>query len=61
MEEMSKDEHPIDWRFQIEHFKELTHIATTLNHYEVVVRKLGRYVYLDQLEKILTIAIVFLP
>ena len=45
MNEMSENDHPIikvDWKFQKEYLKELTHVATTLNHYEVAVRKLGR-------------------
>ena len=53
MDEMSEDEYPIvkaNWRFQREHFKELTHVATTLNHYEAVVGKIDRYMYPSQLE-----------
>ena len=54
MDEMSEDENPIvkkNQKFQREHLKELTHVTTTLNHYKEVVRKLGRYLYPNQVEQ----------
>ena len=54
LDDMSEDELPYvkaDWKFQKEHFKSITPQARRLSHYEAVVRKLGRYLFPDETDK----------
>ena len=54
LDDMSNDELPYvkaDWKFQKEHFKGMSLEARRLSHYEAVVRKLGRHLFPDEIEK----------
>ena len=54
LDDMSDDELPYvkaEWKFQKEHFKTMTPQAKRLSHYEAVVRKLGRYLFPEDTDK----------
>ena len=54
LDDMSEDELPyvkLDWKFQKDHFKKMSLQARALSHYEAVVRKLGRHLFPDEMER----------